>query len=241
MTAARDIPIPYRIVALIQERNRLFSYPLELVAGDIWSMKFRCTLCGACCTKADNNHIFRLDQDVERVKTIDPGAYEPAPDPEFCDQNGVLYVSGYALRMKHDAAGSCWFLRDGRCRIYDQRFSGCRIYPHMLRRSAGVPGHISWRQFARKGSHGQYDPAFSFEECLTIAREVKEYENAYLTQQIAFLETIYEYFSIHELRHDPAMHNQRMQQIQDGRSVSIRVFHAGEFEEHRIVQPRIVE
>ena len=36
------------------------------------------------------------------VKTIDPDAYEPAPDPEFCDQNGMLYVSGYALRMKND-------------------------------------------------------------------------------------------------------------------------------------------
>jgi len=236
MTTARDIPIPYRIIALIQERNRLFSYPLERVAGDIWSAKFRCTSCGACCTKAVNNHIFLLEGDVERVKTIDPGAYEPAPDPEFCDQNGMLYVSGYALKMKNDAAGSCWFLEDGKCGIYGQRFSGCRIYPHMLRRSAGVPGHISWRQFARKGSHGRHDPAFSFEECLTIAREVKEYENAYLTQQIAFLETIHEYFAIHKLRHDPAIHKQHMHRFAQGSPVDIKVFHAGELEEYRIAR-----
>jgi hypothetical protein len=146
----------------------------------------------------------------------------------------MLYVSGYALRMKDDATGSCWFLKDGRCRIYDQRFSGCRIYPHMLRRSAGVPGNISWRLFARKGRHGQYDPAFSFEECLTIAREVKEYENAYLTGQIAFLETIHEFFSVHRLRHDPEMHKKSIHQFQQGRPVQVKVYHAGDLEECRI-------
>ena len=239
MDAVHEIPIPYRIVALMHERNRLFAYPLEQVAGDIWSMKFRCTSCGACCTQVVNNHIFLLDQDVERVKTLDPDAYEPAPDPEFCDQNGMLYVSGYALRMKKNAAGSCWFLEGGRCRIYEQRFAGCRIYPHMLRRSAGVPGNVTWRQFARKGSHGRYDPTLPFEECLTIAREVKEYENAYLSQQIAFLETIHEYFVVHGLRHNPIVHKQRMQQIRQGRPVDIKVFHDGELEPCRIPKPGI--
>jgi Fe-S-cluster containining protein len=234
MNTARDIPIPYRIVALIQERNRLFEYPLERVAGDIWSAKFRCTMCGACCTEAINNHIFLLDHDVERVQAINPDAYKPAPDPEFCDQNGILYVSGYALRMKNDTTGSCWFLKDGKCRIYEQRFSGCRIYPHMLRRSAGIPGNITWRQFAHKGSHGRYDPKFPYEECLTIAREVKEYENAFLTQQIAFLETIHEYFTVHSLRYDPDMHKQNLQRLAHGRPVDIKVFHAGELEEYRI-------
>ena len=153
MDSSHNVPIPYRIIALVHERNRLFAYPLEQMASDIWSARFRCTCCGACCTRAINNHIFLLDHDVIEVKKIDPDACEPAPYPEFCDQNGMLYVSGYALRMKEDANGSCWFLEEGKCRIYDQRFSGCRIYPHMLRRSAGAPGHITWRQFARKDSH----------------------------------------------------------------------------------------
>lgn len=237
MEPSLDVPLPYRIVALLQERNRLFAYPLERVASDIWSARFRCTSCGACCTRAVNNHIFLLNRDVETVKTIDPDAYEPAPDPEFCDQNGMLYVSGYALRMKDDPHGSCWFLKDGRCHIYGQRFSGCRIYPHMLRRSAGVPGNVTWRQFARKGSHGQYDPTLTFEECFTIAREVKEYENAYLTQQISFLETIHEYFTVKGLRHDPKVHKQRLQQIRKGLPGTITVFHAGELKEHRIQKP----
>jgi hypothetical protein len=232
-----EIPIPYRILALVQERNRLFSYPLEQIAGDIWSAKFRCTACGSCCTRSVNPHIFLLDRDTEQLKQIDPSAFEPAPDPEFCDQSGMLYVSGYALRMRKDPAGSCWFLESGKCRIYEQRFSGCRIYPHMLRRSAGAPGTISWRQFARSGRHGHQDPSLTYEDCLTIARVVKEYENAFLSQQIAFLETIHDYFTVHHLYHDPQKHREQVQRQRNGEPVRIRVYHAGDLEEFTATVP----
>ena len=85
----------------------------------------------------------------------------------------------------------------------------------------------------------QYDPTLPFEECLAIAREVKEYENAYLTQQIAFLETIHEYFTVNGLRHDPKVHKQCLQQIRKGIPGTIKVFHAGELEEYRIPKPGI--
>jgi hypothetical protein len=200
------------------------------MASDIWSTRFRCTACGTCCTREVNSHIFLLDHDVTVVRTIDPSAYEPAPDPEFCDQNGRLYVSGYALRMKDDTPGSCWFLENGKCRIYDRRFSVCRIYPHMLRRSAGTPGHITWRQFAHPNEHGRYDPAIPFDECRVIAREVKEYENAFLTQQISFLETIYEYFTVSNLWHDPERYHESVKRYRQGQPVDIFVYHAGELE-----------
>jgi uncharacterized protein len=239
MTAPGDIPIPYRIIALLQERNRLFEYPQERLVNEIRATGFRCDCCGACCTRAVNGHIFLLDHDLDRVKRIDPAACEPAPDPEFCDQNGVLYVSGYALRMKNEDGGSCWFFRDGKCGIYDQRFSGCRIYPYMLRRGADKEGNVTWLKFARKDQHGQRHPAQSLEDCVTLAREIKEYENAYLTQQISFLETIHEYFIVHDFRHDPEMFRDRMQQFRQGRPVEIKVFHAGEFEEYRIAKQEI--
>ena len=35
----------------------------------------------------------------------------------------------------------------------------------------------------------------------TFARETKEYENAFLTQEIQFLEFMQEYFNRHRLRH----------------------------------------
>jgi uncharacterized protein len=234
MTAPGDIPIPYRIIALLQERNRLFAYPLGRLATEIRAIGFRCNGCGACCTRAINGHIFLLDRDMAEAKKIDPASCEPAPDPEFCDQNGILYVSGYALRVKDDEAGSCWFLEDGKCRIYDSRFSGCRIYPYMLRRGADTAGNVIWLKFARKNKHGQRGQALSLEECVALAREIKEYENAYLTQQISFLETIHEYFIVHNLRHDPEIYKDRIQRSRQEGPVEIKVFHAGELVEYRI-------
>jgi Fe-S-cluster containining protein len=235
MNLLEDIPIPYRIVALMQERNNLFAFPLERLAIEIWSARFRCVSCGKCCTRAVNKHIFLLDHDAAEVRKIDPAAIVPAPDPEFCDQNGTLYVSGYALKMKNDPDESCWFLENGKCSIYDRRFSGCRIYPHMLRRSASIPGKVTWQQFAHKTVHGRYDQQLSLEECLDLAREVKMYENAFLTQQISFLETIHEYFTLCELRHDPVVYKNHMQAFGMGKPVDIKVFDAGELTNFRII------
>ena len=134
------VPIPFQIVALTQERNSLFEYPQEQLADIFKELGFKCTRCARCCTREFNGHVFLLDHDVSEVKKIDPEALEPAPYPEFCDQNGVFYVSGYALRAKDDAPGSCWFLENGRCRIYNKRFSICRIYPYMLHREPDEKG-----------------------------------------------------------------------------------------------------
>jgi len=237
MGTSSPFPIPYRIIALMQERNRLFAYPLERLAGEIKAAGFRCTRCGTCCTRTVNGHIFLLDHDVTEVRKIDPAAFEPAPDPEFCDQNGTLYVSGYALRMKNDKEGSCWFLENGRCRIYDRRFSVCRIYPHMLRRNMDWAGKVTWQQFARLNDHGRYGQDISDDECLALAREIKEYENASLTHQISFLETIHEYFTVHNLQHDQKMHDIRKQRVLQGGPVSVLVYHAGELEERMITKP----
>ena len=238
MTKLPDVPISCRIIALMQERNRLFAYPVERLAIGIWSSRFRCNGCGACCKKAVNPHIFLLDHDVEEVKKIDPVAYEPAPDLEFCDQNGTFYVSGYALKMQDDPAGSCWFLEDNRCTIYDRRFSGRRIYPHMLRRSQDDGGEITWHQFAHRNDHGDFDPHLSLEECLAKAREIKEYENAFLNQQISFLETIHEYFTAHGLWHDTGQYQRQVHRVSTGTLVDIRVYHAGDLEACQYTGPR---
>lgn len=238
MFAASAVPVPYRIIALMQERNRIFAYPLECLAGEIKVTGFRCTCCGTCCTRRVNDHIFLLDHDVDGVKKIDPDALEPAPDPEFCDRNGTMYVSGYALRMKNDNLGSCWFLENGKCSIYEQRVSGCRIYPHMLRRNADTTGSVTWRHFARQNGHGRYDPFISDDECFSRAREIKEYENEFLTHQISFLETIHEYFTVHNLGHDQEMYDFQMQRFFYGEPVNVVVYHAGELQEHQIIKFR---
>lgn len=234
---AGDVPIQCRIAALMQERNRLFAYPHEHLASGIRSTGFRCDRCGACCTRVVNGAVFILDHELAGILAIDPAACEPAPDPAFCDQNGTLYGSGYALRTKKDGPGSCWFLDDHVCGIYNRRLSGCRIYPHMLRRGTGAGGNVSWRTFARWKEHGKYDTTPAAEEALGLAREIKEYENAFLAQQISFLETVHEHFALHGLWHDPLGFREQLHRFRNGAPVEVKVFHAGELESCRMAGP----
>ncbi len=53
--------------------------------------------------------------------------------------------------------GSCWFLENGKCRIYEHRFTICRIYPYMLHREADEKGSVDWRQFCGLDQHGEYN------------------------------------------------------------------------------------
>jgi uncharacterized protein len=222
---------------LVQERNSLFEYPLERLAGIIRDIRFRCTSCAKCCTRSFNGHVFLLDRDVKVVRALEPEALEPAPGPEFCDQNGIFYVSGYALRVQEDDAGSCWFLKNGRCRIYDQRFAICRIYPYMLHRERDEEGTIDWRQFSGLEQHGEYDAAIPDEESMAIARETKEYENAFLTQEIQFLEYMQDYFARHRLRHVQKIYDDRLRAFRKGAEITVRVFFDDRLEEHQLRLP----
>jgi Fe-S-cluster containining protein len=227
-------PIPLRIAALTQERNSLFDFPVERLAGVIKEIGFRCTSCAKCCTRAFNGHVFLLDRDVTAVKVLEPAALEPAPSPEFCDQNGIFYVSGYALRTQDDDAGSCWFLKNGRCRIYDRRFTICRIYPYMLHREPDEYGDIDWRQFSGLDQHGEYGAVISDDESLVLARETKEYENAFLTQEIEFLEFMQDYFSHHHLRHVQKVYDDQLRRFKRSEEITVMVYYDSHLEKHQI-------
>jgi len=231
------IPIPYRIAALTQEEHALFGYPIDRLAGIIRDVGFRCTACSKCCTRAFNGHVFLLDRDVATVRAIQPDALEPAPNSEFCDQNGTFYVSGYALKVKNDVEGSCWFLENGRCRIYDRRFAICRIYPHMLHREPDDEGNVDWRQISGLDRHGEYNAVITDDECLAIARETMEYEHAFLAHQIAFLECMHDYFTRHRLRHVQKTYDDRMRQYWKGAPITVMVYTDGHFEKN-ILNPK---
>lgn len=68
MKPVPDVPIPYRIIAMIQERNRLFTFPLEHLAGKVCETRFRGDCCRRCCTHTVNGHIFLLDHDAAELK-----------------------------------------------------------------------------------------------------------------------------------------------------------------------------
>ena len=228
-------PIPLRIASLTHERNRLFEYPVERLAEIIREVGFRCTSCAKCCTREFNGHVFLLDRDVTAVKAIDPRALEPAPSPEFCDQNGTFYVSGYALRTQDDEKGSCWFLEEGKCHIYEDRFTICRVYPHMLHREPDEHGTVDWRQFSGLDQHGEYGHPVPDEESLTLARETKKYENAFLTQEIQFLEYMQHYFTRHHLHHVQKVYDDRLRGFLKGDEITVKVYYDGALEEHRII------
>lgn len=238
MKTSEGVPIPYRIIALLQEQSRLFAYPLSQLAEEIRETGFQCSECGMCCTDKMNSNIFLLDHEVDTVRNIDPLALQPAPSPEFCDQNGIYYSSGFSLRMKGGDPRSCWFLENDRCKIYDERFAVCRTFPHMLRgRIPHDENTREWQTFARRDQHGVYRESLTKEECLALAGRIREYENAILTQEVSFLETVHELFTIQDLYHDPAMYETRMQSFREGDPVQVRVYHSGELEEFKILPP----
>jgi uncharacterized protein len=207
---------------------------MKNLAECIKEIGFRCTSCAKCCTRAFNGHVFLLDRDVTALKAIDPAALEPAPAPEFCDQNGIFYVSGYALRTQDDDSGSCCFLKDGICQIYDRRFTICRIYPYMLHREPDESGKIDWRQFSGLDQHGEYDMIISDDESIDLARETKEYENAFLTQEIRFLEFMQEFFDSHRLRHVQKVYDDQLRRYNRGEEIIVMVYYDGVLEQHAI-------
>jgi Fe-S-cluster containining protein len=231
------IPIPSRIAAAEHELSDLLAYPQERLAAIIKEVGFRCGLCSRCCTRAFNGHVFLLDCDTDRAREIDPESVEPAPYPEFCDQKGTFYVSGYALRAKDDDCGSCHFLENNRCRIYDQRFSICRVYPYMLHREPDEQGKIDWRQISGLDQHGEYNTEIPADLCQDAARETQEYEAACIRQEISFLEYVQDYFSKNRLRHVQKIYDDRMRAFARGEEIRVMVFYQGRLEEHRVRSP----
>ncbi|MDD1696058.1 MAG: YkgJ family cysteine cluster protein, partial [Methanoregula sp.] len=150
------------------------------------------------------------------------------------DQNGIFYVSGYALRVQEGVPGSCYFLNDGRCVIYDRRFSICRIYPYMLHREPDERGKVDWRQISGLDEHGEYNTDISQKDCLAIALETKEYEEAYLMQEIGFLIFMQDYFTRHRLRNVKKVYDAQLRRYNKGEEITVLVYFGGLLEEHRI-------
>ena len=63
--------------------------------------------------------------------------------------------------------------------------------------------------------------------CLDSARETKEYENAFLDQQISFLEFMQDYFASHRLRHVQKVYDDRMRGFARVKRSGYRYFMTG--------------
>jgi len=194
---------------LEEELSLLKKYPKEDLERIIKEIGFSCTCCGKCCTKAFNGHVFLLAEDARRLKTFSPESMIPAPDFPYSDPSGNFYVSGYALKTREN--GDCVFLDEKkRCKIYDQRFAICRVYPYMLHREPDDRGRIDWRQISGLDEHGEYDHLISDQECAEIAEETIGYETAFLEQEIAFHIAVLQKFSDEDIRFVRKDHDARV-------------------------------
>lgn len=225
--------IEARLAEAREELAGVKKFPDPEFAGIIKEMGFRCELCARCCTKEFNDHVFLLDADLAVIRNIDPYAVIPAPYPEFCDQMGRFYVSGYALKTKPD--GSCIFLENKRCKIYGSRSSICRVYPYMLHREADDSGKVDWRQISGLNEHGSYYSELEDSECEAIARETRAYEEAYLRQMIGFFEAVEAHFRKNGLKHVQSIYDRRMREFLKGKcELEVFVYYKGGFEKHNL-------
>ncbi|MCK9314417.1 MAG: YkgJ family cysteine cluster protein [Methanocorpusculum sp.] len=204
---------------LEEELSLLKNYPKKNLEEIIKEVGFSCTCCGKCCTKAFNGHVFLLSADAKRLKEFSPESLMPAPDFPYSDPSGNFYVSGYALKTKEN--GDCVFLdENNRCKIYDQRFTICRVYPYMLHREPDARGKIDWRQISGLGEHGSYDCPISDEECAQIAGDTISYEAAYLEQEIEFHKAVIQKFADEKIRFVRKDHDRRVHEfLKTGRAV----------------------
>ena len=225
-------PIKSLIIQKKQALQGVIDYPDKTLSSIIREIGFKCDLCAKCCTAEFNDHVFLLDTDAARVKQIAPDALVPAPYYEFCDREGRFYVSGYALKSRPD--GSCIFLEQGRCSIYTQRFTICRIYPYMLHREVNEDGIIDWRQISGLNEHGCYHTEIEDGQCLKIAVETKGYEIACLEQEIRFMEAVDAHFREKGLRHVQGIYDKQMRHFQNGGKIEVLVYYDGGFENNLV-------
>jgi len=226
-------PFLNRELARFTEELKLLSdFPEEELVRIIKEVGFSCTGCGGCCISGQNGHVFLLDHDTGRAKELCPDAIIPAPFFEVCNRNGEFYVSGYALRTNPD--GTCVHLVEGRCRIYNERFSICRVYPYMLHREPDEKGRLTFRQISGLNEHGEYNTRISETECTSLARETKSYEEKWLIQMIRFYRSLIALFEKTGERNVRKIYDQQMKAFLKGEPVKVFVFYQDEFTPHTI-------
>ncbi|MGP8330305.1 MAG: YkgJ family cysteine cluster protein [Methanosarcinaceae archaeon] len=227
------LSIKEQLIETKNELEKMLAYPDEKLAYIIKEVGFKCDLCGRCCTNEFNDHVFLLDMDTASLKRITPQVLKPAPYYEFCDQNGRFYVSGYALKTTPD--GSCIFLANGCCEIYNTRPIICRLYPYMLHYEADEKGNLEWRQIGGLNEHGNYHTKIDEDTCSKITADIKEYEAGYLNQKIEFLNAIGKHFKKNGLRHVQGIYDREIRRFEKGGEIEVFVFFCGEFEGVKLV------
>ena len=223
-------PFPFLLASRRGELTALDTYPSSDLAAIISDVGFHCDCCARCCTRKFNGHVLLLDEDVMRIRSCEPEALEPVPVVDFCDQHGTYYASGYTIRTRGDPEGSCHFLKERTCRIYDKRPAVCRVYPYMLHQEPDEEGNVDWRQISGLDQHGEYHTSITGEDALRIAIETKIFEDAALTREVAYLEYTGNYFLCNDLRHVRKKYDDGLRRASERDEIEVMVYFQGIFE-----------
>jgi uncharacterized protein len=232
MNRGTNLPPPFPVLLASRrgEKTALDAYPSSDLAAIISDVGFHCDCCALCCTRKFNGHVLLLDEDASRIRSYEPEALEPVPVFDFCDQHGTFYASGYTIRTRGDPDGSCHFLKDRKCRIYEKRPAVCRVYPYMLHQEPDEEGNVDWRQISGLDQHGEYHTSINGEDALRIAIETKIFEGAALAREIAYLEYTGKYFFSNGLRHIRKKYDDGLRRAREGEEIEVMVYFQGTFE-----------
>ena len=96
-----------------------FEYPKNI--------NFECSRCGKCCgdTEEKIRHILLLKSDIDRISKETLLNYT-----EFAEKS--TGTEPYIYELKKTKSGSCFFLKNNLCTIYEIRPLICRFYPFPL-------------------------------------------------------------------------------------------------------------
>lgn len=227
-----QLPVPFRTILASRQADlgALMAYsPCEL-AAIISEVGFNCDCCSRCCTRDFNGHVLLLDADVMRIRSFAPESLEPVPVLDFCDQYGTYYASGYTIRSQGDSEGSCHFLKERRCRIYEKRPLICRLYPYMLHREQDDRGTLDWRQISGLNQHGEYHSDISEDRAHSLALEIKAFEEEVLSHEIRYLAYTGRYFLDNCLRNVRKRYDDGLRSAVEGGEIQIMVFSNGMFD-----------
>jgi Fe-S-cluster containining protein len=117
----------FPLASLGSQMELLFQYPKGIA--------FHCLRCGLCCKDRSYKPrlILALRSEVLRISERTGLRLE-----EFAEASGKRTYD-YLLKKRQD--GSCIFLRDNSCSIYELRPLVCRFYPFSLRKN-GNHGYV---------------------------------------------------------------------------------------------------
>jgi len=99
---------------------------------DSTERSFKCQQCGTCCRWS--GHVLLTGVDITRL-----AAAAGLSEETFISRYTVLAANRSQLSLADGPDGSCTFLKDGSCTLYDARPAQCRDFPYGWRVAEGCP------------------------------------------------------------------------------------------------------